>query len=53
MTLKQLIARKALELMQLLEYCDDGDFIDSIVAAVDSCDYAAPDVLEEDSDATD
>ena len=46
MTLERLIASKALELMQLLEHCDDGDFVDEIVAAVAACDYARLDELE-------
>ena len=33
--------------MQLLEHQDDGDFVDSIVNAVASCDYAALMELEE------
>lgn len=40
MTLEQLIATKATELVQLLEHHEDGDFIDKIVAAVADCDYA-------------
>lgn len=47
MTLKRLIASKAMELMQLLEHCEDGDFIDAIVNAVASCDYMTLDALEE------
>lgn len=47
MTLKRLAASKAMELMQLLEHCDDGDFVDAICAAVASCDYAALDNLED------
>lgn len=47
MTLKRLIASKAMELMQLLEHQDDGDFVDLIVNAVASCDYAALMELEE------
>ena len=50
MTLKMLIASKAMELMQLLEHCEDGDFVDSIIAAVASCDYAALDELEDEYD---
>lgn len=41
MTLEQLIASKALELVQLLEHHEDGEFIDRIVAAVAGCDFAA------------
>lgn len=41
MTLKAVITTKAFELVQLLEHCDNGDFIDAIVNAVASCDYAA------------
>lgn len=40
MTLEQLIATKAMELVQLLEHHDNSDFIDKIVAAVADCDYA-------------
>ena len=47
MTLKRLIASKAMELMQLLEYCEDADFIDGIVDAVKYNDYAALDALEQ------
>lgn len=47
MTLKRLAASKAMELMQLLEHCDDGDFVDAVIAAVASCDYAALDKLED------
>ena len=47
MTLKRLIASKAMELMQLLEHCDDGDFIDKTIAAVSFCDYAMLDELED------
>ena len=50
MTLKRLIASKAMELMQLLEHCEDGDFIDAIVDAVKYCDYAALDNLEQEDD---
>lgn len=50
MTLKRLIASKAMELMQLLEHCDDGDYVDSIVAAVASCDYARLDELEQEEE---
>lgn len=38
---------KAMELMQLLEHCDDGDFVDAVCADVASCDYAALDNLED------
>ena len=41
MSLNAMIASKALELIQLLEHHDDGDFVDAIVNAVASCDYAA------------
>ena len=34
MTLKQAIANKAAELVALLEHCDDGDFIDKVLYAV-------------------
>ncbi len=51
MTLKRLIASKAMELMQLLEHCDDSDFVDVIVNAVTYCDYAALDGLEQDGEA--
>lgn len=34
------IIGKAVELMQLLEYHHDGDFVDAVVNAVASCDYA-------------
>lgn len=50
MTIKRLIASKALELMQLLEHCNDADFIDDIVDAVKYCDYAALDALEQEDD---
>lgn len=50
MTLKRVIASKAMELMQLLEHCDDGDFIDEIVNAVASCDYATLGDLESKED---
>lgn len=53
MTLKQLIATKALELMQLLEHCNDADYIDSVVDAVRYCDYAGLEGLEDDGGATD
>lgn len=46
MTLKAIVASKAMELMQLLEHCDDGDFVDAVVSAVASCDYATLDELE-------
>lgn len=39
MTLERLIASKAIELVQLLEHCDDPHFVDRIVDAVASCDY--------------
>lgn len=39
MTLERLIASKALELVQLLEHCDDPHFVDRIADAVASCDY--------------
>lgn len=48
MTLKRLIASKALELMQLLEHCEDADYIDAVVEAVKYCDYAGLEDLEED-----
>lgn len=41
MTLKQLIASKAEELVQLLEHCDDGDFVDRVLMAVNDCDTLA------------
>ena len=47
MTLEQLIATKAMELVQLLEHHEDGDFIDKIVAAVADCDYATLMELQE------
>lgn len=46
MTLKHLIASKAMELMQVLEHCEDADYIDAVVAAVASLDYAALNALE-------
>lgn len=46
MTLKRLITSKAMELMQLLEHCEDVDFIDAVVVALTNCDYAALDELE-------
>lgn len=51
MTLKRLIASKALELMQLLEHCDDADYIDAVVDAVKYCDYATLESLEQDGGA--
>lgn len=53
MTLKRLIAAKALELMQLLEHCEDADYIDAVVDAVKYCDYAGLEELEEDGGTTD
>lgn len=50
MTLKRLIASKAMELMQLLEHCEDGDFVDKTIAAVSFCDYAALDELEDEQE---
>ena len=50
MTLKRLIASKAMELMQLLEHCDDSGYVDAIVNAVTYCDYATLDSLEEDEE---
>lgn len=47
MTLERLIASKALELVQLLEHHDDGDFVDRIVAAVASCDCTELEALED------
>lgn len=47
MTLEQLIATKAMELVQLLEHHEDGDFIDKIVSAVADCDYATLMELQE------
>lgn len=46
MTLKRLIASKAMELMHLMEHCEDADFIDAVANAVAYCDYAALDDLE-------
>ena len=45
--LKRLIAARALELMQLLEHCNDSDFIDIIINAIAACDYAALDGMED------
>lgn len=53
MTLKRLIAAKALELMQLLEHCEDADYIDAVVDAVKYCDYAELKRLEQDGGETD
>lgn len=50
MTLEQLIATKAMELVQLLEHHEDGDFIDKVVAAVANCDYALLMELQEDAE---
>ena len=50
MTLKRLIASKALELMQLLEHCEDSAFIDEVVSAITYCDYATLDALEEEQE---
>lgn len=50
MSLKRLIASKALELMQLLEHCEDPEFIDRVAMAVTYCDYATLDTLEDETD---
>lgn len=47
MTLKSLVASKAKELMDLLDRCEDGDFIDEVVNAVKYFDYAAIGDLEQ------
>lgn len=36
--IKRLILQKAESLVNLLEYCDDGDFIDQVLFAVQDCD---------------
>lgn len=50
MTLKRLIASKAMELMQLLEHCEDSAFIDEIVSAITYCDYATLDAFEDEQE---
>lgn len=47
MTLKQAIVSKAEELVALLEHCDDGEFVDKVLYAVQDADSLALWAMEE------